>query len=117
MKVRSFRGKDIRTLAAIAAKNAAALSNVRRGADESADDFKARFGREVFETLALNSLPEIWAWVADIGGMTAEELDDAPVTAFIEIVETVLQLPDTADFFAKVSAYLPVANSEKPLTE
>jgi hypothetical protein len=47
---------------------------------------------------------DVSAWLADMAGMTVEELKAQPATAILDIVEGISEKPGARDFFARASA-------------
>ena len=118
IKTRKLIAKDLRVLAGVLSKNMKSLTSMSvRLEGESKDDHSRRVGQSIIASVLANSLDDVWAWIADLGCMTASELDEAPLDTPLDILMSVYNEPDNQGFFAKASAMFTGAVSDETSTQ
>lgn len=118
MKTRKLIAKDLRVLAGVLSKNMKSLTNMGvRLEGESKDDHSRRVGQAIITSVLANSLDDVWAWIADLGCMTVGQLDEAPVSAPLDILMAIYNEPDNQGFFTKASAMFTEAASDETSTQ
>ena len=98
VRVRTLKAKDVRMVVAVLGKE---LPPLLEGAkpDETKEERANRISRNMATALLENHLDTIWEWVADLGEMTAEELDEAAAHVPFEILTRVMTGQSAMDFF------------------
>lgn len=101
MVIRELKARDMKTLAKLLGKvnpeNFKSISTAVKGKAEPME-----VGLAALEILA-KSTDDIYAWLADLAGMTPEQLDEQGFGAPVEIVKELFQRGDFKDFFVRIS--------------
>ena len=99
MEVRKLNAGDIRRAVSLLSSEMDLIDRVMKREDgEGDDEYKARIGRELLDAIANRHSDDLWAWIADLGQMTPEELDAAPMTAPVDIITAVVEGDDVQGF-------------------
>lgn len=106
MKVRKLKGADAKVFARVIGSELATLPV--SGGDEAA---RRAAGFAMLQALVERHLETLWDWLADMGGMTAQELDEAPLKTLPELVQAIGESEDFTDFLDYVKSL--VAKVEK----
>lgn len=94
VQVRSLKAKDARLLAEI----------ISASLGEKLKDGEGKISLTPADFLQImrENIPALWAFLADLGGMTAEQLDEAEISAPLDIIEALGNSPEGADFFERL---------------
>lgn len=103
--VRELKAKDLRLLLPVLARCRGDVESVwqmvQRGQIEAGG---------IAAVLALfERVPDLWPWLADLAGMTPEQLDQQPPDVLVEIVDQLRQQPGAASFFRRLSSLLSIS--------
>ena len=100
--VRPLLAKDVRLVARLLATELDAIQQmVEVRPDESKETRAMRVGLDLFKALLVRHLDVLWEWLADVGGMTPEELDAAPAETPVLIIEGLAEGDGLRSFFAR----------------
>ncbi len=101
MVIRELKAQDMKTLARMLGKiSPESLKNLSAAVKGKAEPLEV--GLAAMELLA-QSTDDIYAWLADLAGMTPEQLDEQSFSAPVEIIKEVFRRGDFKDFFARIS--------------
>lgn len=108
MEVRELKAKDLKTAAHIIGKldERAKLSLLRALGDTDSpktQQQKMELGFTIIQIAAANMTDDIYALLADLVGMSAQEFDDMPINTPKEIITTLIDRGDLASFFGMSS--------------
>lgn len=104
LTVRPLKAGDVRTVARILAPQIRNLPSGKSADPES-------IGRDLFASMLEKNTDELWAWLADLAGMTSQELDDQPMTAPFDIIQKVLEDDDIGPFAKQLQSLLSKAQT------
>lgn len=89
--VRKLRASDVRTVARILGPQ---VKNLPTGKDVEASNI----GRDLFASILSDNMDDLWAWLADLAGMTSDQLDEQPMHVPLDIIERVMEDEDIGPF-------------------
>jgi len=102
LTVRALRADDVRVVAQILGHEVRALGG-------AASQDQAQVGAELFGRLLREHMDALWAWLADLAGLTPDALSQEPLDAPLQIIEQVLEDPQIGPFVERVSGLLAKA--------
>jgi hypothetical protein len=103
MQVRNLKAKDVRLIVGVLGKELPRLIDELKPAEgEAKEEHAQRIGREMVALLLERHIDSLWEWIADLGGMTPEELGEADAHIPVKIVEEVIAGQSAMDFFGHV---------------
>lgn len=94
VQVRSLKAKDARLLAEILSASLGDKLNDGEGKISLTPAAMLQVMRE--------NIPALWAFLADLGNMTSEQLDEAEISAPLDIIEALGNSEEGADFFERL---------------
>lgn len=110
VQIRELKGKDVRTVVGmlkhLTPEARKTIADIMKGGisgkGSKVSESKAmETGLAIFQVVS-ELTDEIYAWLADIAGMTSQELDDAPASTVIDIVKALSLSGGIASFFGSV---------------
>lgn len=103
VKIRDLKAKDCRRMAQILAKSVpydAASKLLSKGKDVDA----GKVGYDIIVGLVNQGSDDVWAFIADVAGISTDELDEKPVDYPIQVVKAIVA-SGAFDFFRKASGH------------
>lgn len=100
IKVRRLCTKDLYMVGSMLK---GAMPEIRKLDLKGGEDKKEEIGKELFMILVNACYDEAWDWLADVAGMTRDELMEASLDTPLEIVQQISKSEDVAGFFKRVS--------------
>ena len=109
---RDLNAGDVRRVAALLTQEMDRLMDlgqrVKAGKEEgdTVDPQAAeQAGREVIQVLLTEYLDTLWEWVADLSGMSTDELDKQPMEYPVGVLEELVATQDVAGFIERVQSF------------
>ena len=97
MEVRELKTKDLKILAGIIGKLKPESIKTLSGLSKEMSKIEA--GLFIFKVVGADLADEIYEWLADIAGMTVQELDETDISTIKEIITQLTQQKSVKDFF------------------
>jgi len=98
MDIRELKSKDIKTIAKMLGKlKSTSVGDLFVALDSKKTD-PLKVGISIFRVIAADLTDDIYAWLADMAGVSVEELDEMPAATPIDIVKKIIERGDFADF-------------------
>lgn len=108
--MRDLTALDLKTLVKMLGKlNQSSIDSISVLMSDGGTDYLA-VGIALFKIVASDLTDDIYAWLASLKGITAEELDKQGFTAPIDIVKELIQKPEFESFFTSAAG---IAGSKK----
>ncbi len=102
MGIRELKAKDIRVLVKMLGKlKPADVAEILLAIEEK-ESKPIKVGLLLFRVIAADLTDDIYIWLADLIGKTAEELDEMPANTPVEIIKELIKRGDFKDFFGSV---------------
>lgn len=105
IKLRSLKAKDSKRLAKILSQNIDAMKKFSK-IDKEDENARKEVGFEIIKSILENHVEEIWDWLADLNGMTTEELDEAAIETPILIIKEIGESEGFKSFLGSASGLL-----------
>tara|TARA_R100001530_G_scaffold115282_1_gene82203 strand:+ start:339 stop:737 length:399 start_codon:yes stop_codon:yes gene_type:complete len=99
-EVRELKAKDLKTVAKMLGKlKASNVAEIFKSAETASP---MQTGVALFQILAADVTDEIYEWLADLAGLTVEELDELPAATPVDIVKELVSRGDWKSFLASL---------------
>lgn len=106
MEIRKLKAKDLYTVGTMIRKALPTLVEqgaFRSGASDSPDpERQSEVGKAVFRVLLDECYDDLWAWLADMAGMSSDEFGEQPLDAPLDVIEALVKDESFADFYKRV---------------
>lgn len=103
IKVRKLNAGDIYRVATLVSSELDLINEIAKRRDgEGQEEYQTRVGGELLKAISGRHLAELWDWIADLAGMTVEELNQSPMDTPLVVIEEVIGGDDVAGFTAAV---------------
>lgn len=109
IQIRQLTGKDIRMVSPaigramrnLDLREMTASTEGDTEGDTESEQYKQQVGINVMSYLLENEVDALWDWIADLCGMTAEQLDQAPLETPMQVLRQVFQSGYISHFFGQ----------------
>jgi len=99
IKVRELRAKDVKVLAKMLGKlKPSSVEGIFQSLDNPGSN-PMQVGLSLFHVIAADLTDDIYAWLADLIGKTAAELDGMSASTPIDIIKELVKRGEFKDFF------------------
>lgn len=96
--IRELKAKDVKTLAHILGKlKSTSIGDLTSALNGKGDSMSV--GLSIFHVVAADLTDDIYAWLADLIGMSVEEFDEMPVSTPVDIIKELVNRGEFRDFF------------------
>lgn len=111
MEIRDLKAKDTKTLIKMLGKLTPSarseIVNIIKGVGKEKADFES-IAIALFQVLA-SVADDIYAWLADMAGLTIEQLDELPASTPIDIIKEIGKKEGLKSFFGSVAKSVKTA--------
>ena len=106
MELRKLTVKDLYTVGGMIKRALPDLGSIELGAraGESAQAHAQRIGSTILPVLLDACYEDAWDWLADLVGMTRQELMDSPADIAVDIIDLLIKSEELPRFFGRVRA-------------
>lgn len=100
VSVRSLQASDVRVVARVLGPQ---IKNLP--ADAKSDP--GEIGRSLISKVLSDNMDDLWAWLADMAGMSPDQLDEQPLETPLLIIEKVMEDEHIGPFGERLRKLLP----------
>lgn len=117
INLRPLKAADAKRLAKLLAEELDMLSDLAPAAQDGSPvdaEQRRKTGARMVQTLIGKHADTLWEWLADLAGMTAEELDESPLDTPLRIAKALSESEDMTSFLDYAKSFVPPAEPGDP---
>lgn len=113
INVRGLKAADAKRLVSLLGQEADLITDLQKAKSaENPEEAKSIATARIIQTVLGKHIDLLWEWIADLGNMTVEELDNAPIDTPMVILRGAFGSEEAQSFLAYVKSALPTDSKE-----